>query len=162
MLEAGTITKKKETKIVILGGYNSGKTTTLDRLCEKKALVEYNGTTVSMDYGNTHINGDKVHIFASPGQERFRFMRDVLSHRLDGAILVVDTEKGVTPMDQEIMDHLHQGSVPYVIFANKQDLNPNVLELNVEAPIIPTSAIDGYGLQEGLQRLLELVSNSSK
>ena len=36
--------KSKETKIVILGSYNSGKTTTLENICEKKLKIEYNGT----------------------------------------------------------------------------------------------------------------------
>ena len=69
-----TMTRKKETKIVILGSYNSGKTTTLENLCDKKTKIEYNGTTIALDYGNIKIDGEKVHIFGSPGQERFEFM----------------------------------------------------------------------------------------
>jgi Molybdopterin guanine dinucleotide synthesis protein B. len=37
-------------KIVIFGDYDSGKTTTLERLCEKAVKVEYNGVTVALDY----------------------------------------------------------------------------------------------------------------
>jgi len=130
--------REKETKILILGSYNSGKTTTLENICHNKAKVEYNGTTISLDYGNTQVKGKKVHLFASPGQERFRFMREVLSRGMDGAIVVVDNSQGVTSLDLEIIQTLHQGKVPYVVFANKQDLNSAELDLNgFQAQVIP-------------------------
>lgn len=154
--------REKETKILILGSYNSGKTTTLENICHNKAKVEYNGTTISLDYGNTQVNGRKVHLFASPGQERFRFMREVLSRGMDGAIVVVDNSQGVTTLDLEIIQTLHQGQVPYVVFANKQDLNTAELDLNgFKAKIIPTTAHEGKGVQEGLNLLLSMVPQGS-
>ncbi len=148
--------KKKETKIVILGSYNSGKTTTLESICKNKAKVEYKGTTVALDYGNTIIQGEKVHLFASPGQERFKFMREILSHGLDGAIVVIDNSQGVTSTDQEIMNTLNQKQVPYVIFANKQDICPLDWEAE-DVPIIPTVAKEGSGITDGLIVLLERI-----
>ncbi len=154
--------REKETKILILGSYNSGKTTTLEKICHNKAKVEYNGTTISLDYGNTQIDGKKVHLFASPGQERFRFMREVLSRGMDGAIVVVDNSQGVTDLDLEIIQTLHQGQVPYVVFANKQDLNTAELDLNgFKAQIIPTTAHEGKGVQEGLDLLLNMVQEGN-
>lgn len=152
--------RKKETKIVILGSYNSGKTTTLENICQKKMKVEYQGTTIALDYGNTIINGKKVHIFTSPGQERFRFMRKVLSKGLDGAIVVIDNSKGLTTTDQAIITSLNSYKVPYVIFANKQDLNPEAFDYGgiTDVPIIPTVAKDGEGVKRGLEQLLELVN----
>jgi small GTP-binding protein len=151
--------KNKETKIVIFGSFNSGKTTTLENICEKKMKVEYNGTTIALDYGNIIINEDKVHLFATPGQERFKFMREILSHDLDGAIVVVDSSKGLTSTDKSIITRLNSTTVPYVIFANKQDINPRDLIHDglIQAPIIPTVAREGNGLMEGLNLLLELV-----
>ncbi|MDD1763649.1 MAG: GTP-binding protein [Methanobacteriaceae archaeon] len=168
-MQAGTMTgnnnsklREKETKILILGSYNSGKTTTLENICHNKAKVEYNGTTISLDYGNTQVNGKKVHIFASPGQERFRFMREVLSRGMDGAIVVVDNSQGATPLDLEIMETLHRGKVPYVVFANKQDLNPAQLDFNgLDPHIVPTTAQEGKGVQEGLNLLLDMVKEGS-
>ena len=154
--------REKETKILILGSYNSGKTTTLENICHNKAKVEYNGTTISLDYGNTQIDGKKVHLFASPGQERFRFMREVLSRGMDGAIVVVDNSQGVTSLDLEIIQTLHQGKVPYVVFANKQDLNSAELDLNgFQAQVIPTTAHQGKGVWEGLNLLLNMVQQGS-
>lgn len=78
--------RKKEVKIVILGSADSGKTTTIENLLkknEKVTKIEHNGTTAALDYGNTVINGEKIHIFATPGHERFKFMREILSNGLD-------------------------------------------------------------------------------
>jgi uncharacterized protein len=152
--------RSKETKIVILGSYNSGKTTTLENICEKMTKVEYNGTTISLDYGNIEINGKKVHIFTTPGQERFKFMREILSHGLDGAIVVVDSSKGLTSTDKNIINRLNSNNVPYVIFANKQDIGIE-LDCNgiTDVPIIPTIARDGDGIWNGLNQLLDIMGS---
>ncbi|MGB9980568.1 GTP-binding protein [Methanobacterium sp.] len=158
------MTRKKVTKIVILGSADSGKTTVIETLLnrrkEKVTKIECNGTTVSLDYGNTIINGEKVHIFGTPGQERFKFMREILTTNLSGAIVVIDNSVGITDMDIKIMEALNNESVPYVVFANKQDIAPGYLEseyIEPHIPIIPTTAKVGEGIQEGLEVLLKLV-----
>ena len=158
--------RKKETKIVILGSADSGKTTTLETLLnrrnEKVTKIECNGTTVSLDYGNTTINGKKIHIFGSPGQERFKFMREILSTNLNGAIIVIDNSIGVTDTDIQIMDNLNTNNIPYVVFANKQDIAPGSLEsehIRSNIPVILTTAKEGTGIQEGLKVLLDLISS---
>lgn len=151
--------RSKETKIVILGSYHTGKTTTLENICEKKTKIEYNGTTIALDYGNTTIDGRKVHIFASPGQERFKFMREILSQGLDGAIVVIDITKGLSSTDQNIISRLNSAKIPYVVFANKQDIKPGELEHEgiIDAPIIPTVAREGKGIKDGLKVLIDLI-----
>jgi small GTP-binding protein len=155
------IKKKKETKIVILGSYNSGKTTTIENLLHKGKVtkIERGGTTIALDYGNTIIDGEKIHIFASPGQERFKFMREILSYGMNGAIVVFDNSKGITDTDINIFQNLDDNNVPYVIFANKQDLNPEKPDFEgvSRAPVIPTIAKDGEGIHDGLELLLELM-----
>jgi len=155
--------RKKELKIVVLGSYNSGKTTTLENICQKKTKIEYKGTTIALDYGNTIINGEKVHIFGSPGQERFEFMREILSQGLDGAIVVIDSSKGIGTVDEAIITKLNVQNIPYVLFANKQDLSTSVIEhhlIKPETPIIPTVATSGHGVGDGLLRLIEMVKNA--
>jgi small GTP-binding protein len=158
--------RKNGTKIVILGSADSGKTTTIENLLNRKnervTKIEHKGTTVALDYGNTMINGERFHIFATPGQERFQFMREVLSNRLDGAILVIDNSKGITNTDKLILDNLNSNSVPYVIFCNKQDIVPGKIEspyIKEDVPIIPTTAKTGEGINEGFETLIELISN---
>jgi hypothetical protein len=128
----------------------------------KVTKIECKGTTVSLDYGNTIINGEKIHIFGSPGQERFKFMREILSNGLNGAIVVIDNSRGVTDTDIQIMDNLNTNNIPYVVFANKQDISPGNPEseyIDSHIQIIPTIAKEGEGIQEGLEILLELVEN---
>ena len=156
--------RKKEIKIVVLGSYNSGKTTTLENICQKKANIEYNGTTIALDYGNTMIDGEKIHIFGSPGQERFEFMREILSQGLDGAIVVIDSSKGISNVDETILNKLNIKDVPYVLFANKQDISSNVVEHHIikpETPIIPTVATSGVGVDEGLLKLIQMIKNKN-
>ncbi len=156
--------RKKGTKIVIVGSADSGKTTTieniLDRKNEKVTKIEHKGTTVALDYGNTVINGERLHIFATPGQERFTFMREILSTGIDGAILVLDNSNGITDTDIKIMGNLNSNNVPYVIFCNKQDIAPGKIEssyIKEHIPIILTTAKSGEGIKEGLETLLELM-----
>lgn len=153
--------KVKETKIVILGSHNTGKTTTLENICEKMTKVEYNGTTISLDYGNTVINGKKVHIFTTPGQERFKFMREILSQGLDGAIVVIDSSRGLTSTDKNIIKRLNLNAVPFVIFANKQDISADDLDFDgiKDTPIIPTVASEGEGVLNGLNKLMTLMES---
>ena len=158
------MTRKKETKIVILGSYNSGKTTTVGSICDKKTEIKYNGTTIALDYGNTIINGEKIHIFGSPGQERFEFMRKILSYGLNGAIVVIDSLKGVTDIDEGIIESLNSHNVPYVVFANKQDLNPVFPEfegITDDVPVVPTVALEGKGVNYGLKVLLSRINSTS-
>lgn len=158
------IERKKGTKIVILGSANSGKTTTIENILERKdervTKIEHKGTTVALDYGNTVVNGERLHIFATPGQERFHFMRQILSNGLDGAIVVIDNSKGLTDTDKQIIDNLNSNNVPYVVFCNKQDIVPGKIEsphIKENIPIIPTTAKTGEGIHEGLETLLELM-----
>lgn len=149
-------------KVVIFGSADSGKTTTIDYILkrEKIAKIEYKSTTVALDYGNTIKNGKKIHIFATPGQERFKFMREILSNNLDGAILVIDNSKGITNTDIQIIENLNLSQIPYVIFLNKQDLNPGKIESNhfkINVPIILTTAKTGEGVHQGLETLLQLI-----
>ncbi len=159
--------RKKGIKIVILGSADSGKTTTIENILEsrkeKVTKIESKGTTVALDYGNTVVNGEKLHIFATPGQERFQFMREVLSNGLKGAILVIDNSKGITVTDINILENLNSNNVPYVIFCNKQDIASGKIEsphFKEDAPIIPTCAKTGEGIKEGLETLLGLMETT--
>ena len=107
---------------VVIFEINDSKTTTLEQLCDKITKVEYKGTTLALDYGNCIVNGEKIHLFATPGHERFKFMLEIISNGLDAAIIVVDNSRGVTLAEKEIMAELDEKNIPYVVFSNKQDL----------------------------------------
>jgi len=158
--------RKKEVKIVILGSADSGKTTTIENILKRKnekvTKIEHNGTTIALDYGNTVLDGERIHIFSTPGHERFKFMREILSNGLNGAIVVIDSSVGVTATDADILDKLNSRNVPYVIFANKQDISPGILEskhIKSSVKVIPTVALSGEGVHDGLEELLKIMKN---
>jgi signal recognition particle receptor subunit beta len=59
----------------------------------------------------------------------------------------------------ELIRFIEEKRVPYVIFSNKQDINDKPLDIDVNAPIIPTNAITGQGIKNGLERLFKLMNN---
>ncbi len=92
-------------KIIITGPVGSGKTTAIntisdiepiktDEMASDMTTGRKPVTTVAMDYG-VHWLGekDKVHIYGTPGQERFEFMWDILIQGGGGLILLLDNTR---------------------------------------------------------------------
>ncbi len=53
-----------------------------------------NETTVAMDYGVMNLsNSLRIHLYGTPGQERFNFMWDILSKGGIGLILLLDNSR---------------------------------------------------------------------
>jgi len=71
---------------------------------------------------------------------------------------VVDNSRGVTAAEECIMDLLDESKIPYVVFANKQDLDDSTLEIGREVDVIPTIATEDVGLLKGLKSLLGKIS----
>ncbi|MGB9980401.1 P-II family nitrogen regulator [Methanobacterium sp.] len=144
-------------KILILGASGSGKTTGLK-------YIENNGNvSISpFDYGKAAIGENTTYLFSSPGMEGFKFINDIISHDIDGIIVFIDNTIGATETDEEIINFVSNKQIPYVIFANKQDLDSSNLKINSDAMIIPTIAVEGIGINDGLRMLLKLVGNTVK
>jgi len=92
-------------KVIITGSVGSGKTTAVNSLTTKDAVLtdaivsgsdqvtrqRKDTTTVAMDYDVVRLNDrDVVHVYGTPGQERFDFMWDILSQGAHGVILLLD------------------------------------------------------------------------
>ncbi|MEO8120831.1 MAG: ATP/GTP-binding protein, partial [Rhodoferax sp.] len=89
-------------KVVFTGPVGSGKTTAIQTLSDI-AVVQTEAaatdqvralkpaTTVAMDYGLMKLaSGDKVHLYGTPGQQRFDFMWDILSRDAHGLVLLIN------------------------------------------------------------------------
>jgi small GTP-binding protein len=115
----------KKCKIVIFGAFGAGKTTLVKTLDPESSHVEANcsggTTTVALDYGRVQVNGTHIHIFGTPGQERFEFARDIIGKGMDGAILLVDVTSPVDDFIHHLHDSLCAARIPFVIFLNKCD-----------------------------------------
>ncbi len=53
-------------------------------------------TTVAMDYGTMTLDAqEKIHLYGTPGQERFDFMWDILTSNGLGLILLLDNTRRI-------------------------------------------------------------------
>ena len=95
----------KENKIIFTGPVGVGKTTAIgtisddppvqtDARASDMTAVRKGYTTVAMDYGVIRLDEDtKVHLYGTPGQERFNFMWEILSRGSMGLILLLDNTR---------------------------------------------------------------------
>ena len=93
-----------ELKILICGTAGAGKTTAIRAVSEiapvstdvrnTDAAVDKALTTAGMDYGELTLdNGEKLYLYGTPGQERFDFMWNILSHGALGVVLLIDNSR---------------------------------------------------------------------
>ena len=92
-------------KIIFTGPVGAGKTTAISSISDAPPVKtdaaasdmtknRKSSTTVAMDYGVMNLaGGEKVHLYGTPGQERFDFMWDILTTGGIGLILLLDNSR---------------------------------------------------------------------
>jgi len=152
-------------KVVVLGSEDVGKTTIMENILDKMGKVEYKGTTTAIDYGNLVSDGKEIHIFGTPGQERFKFMREITLRGADLVVLVLDGSRGMVEEDKRIIEMLEDMEMPYLVFINKIDIaeREQINKLLDEIREYCKSChciIEGSGLRgDGLDKLKEVMFN---
>ena len=115
--------EERKLKIVVFGAFGSGKTTLIKTIDPESKHIEANcaggTTTVALDFGRIQNNGCHIHIYGTPGQERFEFAREIIANGMDGAILLVDATSHIDDFTRHLSDSLHEAKVPFVVFLNK-------------------------------------------
>lgn len=167
-------------KIVVTGPVGAGKTTFITTISEietvstEAAISDGNGrigdkttTTVGIDFGRLSLAGGlELHLFGTPGQQRFDFMWDIVSQGMLGYILLIDAARPDThAAAKDIYDHFRaQSDVPAIIAANKvsdfaseHDAIVEALGLSDDDFVVPTDAFDPKAVKQTLIELLELV-----
>ncbi len=93
------------TKLILVGPVGAGKTTAVrtmvdsDMVCTDERATDMTrqwkeSTTVALDYGAVRPwPGHKVHLYGLPGQERFRFMWEILILGGDAVVVLVDNSR---------------------------------------------------------------------
>lgn len=155
---------KDSFKIVVFGALNAGKTTFVERLSGQELFLkgEFESITTSFDFVQIEQNGFLIHLFASPGHRRFSFMWETLATGMDGAILLIDSTVGITPVDYELVEFIEGYNVPYVVAANKEDISKintdfirKELKLPDEITIWNTSALNDDNLSSFMDNLIQ-------
>ncbi|XP_067825325.1 ADP-ribosylation factor-like protein 4D [Heptranchias perlo] len=169
--------------VVVIGLDSAGKTTLLYRLKLREFVNTiptkgFNTEKIKVPVGNSRAITFQV--WDVGGQEKLRPLWKSYTRRTDGIVFVIDSSE--MERMEEAKAELHKISrtsenqgVPVLIFANKQDLPGAVSVAEVEKTlglnelgastlhhIQSSSAVNGQGLQQGLERLYEMIIKRKK
>ncbi len=165
-------------KIIFAGPVGSGKTSAIATLSDDKPVctnqnasdmtrLRKSETTVAMDYGTMALDGiEKIHLYGTPGQERFDFMWELLTKNGLGLILLLDNTRRDPLNDMAFFlnafkDYINHTAVAIGITQTdivpllKMDLYQRKLkELNIKAAIFEVDARNYNDLSHLVQALL--------
>jgi small GTP-binding protein len=163
-------------KIVVTGPFSAGKTQFIQTISEIDVVATEkeisrseerikSHTTVAMDFGRITVADDLVlYLFGTPGQRRFDFMWEILAEGMLGFVVLLDSVRPETFREaRSILDTFRSyASVPYIVAANKQDLEDAwapedlriALRISPEIKVVPCVATGKESVQKVLLELL--------
>lgn len=158
-------------KIIFSGPVGAGKTSAITSISdiltirteaaatdETKDMKET--TTVALDYGAIILqDGTKIHLYGTPGQQRFDFMWDILTKGGVGLLLLIDGS------DEKALEYLKQFIKSFKDFIDKTSVVVGITKQDVDKkfdvsdyrqvlpkgqPVIPVYEIDARNKQDVL------------
>jgi small GTP-binding protein len=165
-------------KIIFTGPVGSGKTTAIESISDinivstnqsasDMARQRKKETTVAMDYGVINLgNNEKVHLYGTPGQERFDFMWSILTKGGLGLILLLDNTRKDPFQDMKFYTNAFKEFIAeqqMIVGITRMDLQntPNInqyrewlSQLGLSAPIFEIDAREREDVSTLLQGLL--------
>lgn len=154
-------------KVIITGPVGSGKSTAVNSISgnenmltdavvsesDQATRLRKRTTTVAMDYTVVPMqNDDIIHLYGTPGQERFDFMWDVLAQGTQGLVLLLDNSRNNPFRDLKYYTNAFEKlvkSVPFVVGITRTDVNNNpppkvyqqwLKDLGINAHVVPVDA----------------------
>ena len=160
---------QKLPSLVIVGRPNVGKSTLFNRLTgTRRAIVtDEPGITRDRIYGKAEWNGRVLEVVDTGGivpDDKALIPQEILRQArvaFDSAallVLVVDSQGGLTPLDEELARLLRSTGKPFVVAVNKVD--SRLQEMNVSpfhalgVPVFPIAAEHGTGVDDLLDEAL--------
>ncbi len=160
---------EKLPSLVIVGRPNVGKSTLFNRLTGTRRSIVTNEPGITRDriYGRAEWRGRNLEIVDTGGivpddkalipQEILRQAHIAIS-KAALLVLVVDSQAGLTPMDEELARLLRTTGKPFVIAANKVDAvsqeNNAAAFHRIGVPVFPIAAEHGTGVDDLLDAAL--------
>ncbi len=167
-------------KLVISGPTGAGKTTFIQSVSEIPVVntdeissedIGKPLTTVALDFGLMRVEDYELHLYGTPGQERFNYMWDVLCEGALGLVVLLAGDKpGDFPAARRIFDHVTtQIPIPVVIGVTRQDMGrvwqpEDVADFFEIDPglVLGLDARERNGCIDVLQRLFEVIDASQR
>lgn len=175
----------KDYKILFTGSVCSGKSTAIRSLSDIETLDtdaqasdvtvrRKKNTTIAMDYGVLDLSSDaKLHLYGTPGQERFRFMWEMLAFEFAsdalGMVLMVDNTRKDPFRDirfyvREFREYIHKRRLIIAVTHSDVVASPNlndyyqcVKELGLMCTVIFVDARDPRAVLGLVEELISAV-----
>ncbi|MEU6576731.1 ATP/GTP-binding protein [Streptomyces sp. NPDC046805] len=177
----------RSVKVMIAGGFGTGKTTMVRSVSDIKPLTteetltqasvgsdhligvaDKTQTTVSLDFGKISLNDSlMLYLFGTPGQERFWFLWNGLFKGALGAIVLVDTRRLASSF--RAIEEMERLKVPFVIalnvFPDSQE-HPveeirDALDISPHTPVVVCDARDRTSSRDVLVALIRHLQERS-
>ncbi|MBQ0851715.1 ATP/GTP-binding protein [Streptomyces sp. NPDC057621] len=177
----------RSVKVMIAGGFGTGKTTMVRSVSDIKPLTteetltqasadvdnligvaDKQETTVSLDFGKIGINDQlMLYLFGTPGQERFWFLWNGLFKGALGAVVLVDTRRLASSF--RAIEEMERQNVPFVIalnvFPDSKD-HPveeirDALDISPDIPVVACDARDRASSRDVLIALIRHLKDRS-
>jgi uncharacterized protein len=171
-------------KLVVAGGWGSGKTTFVGAISEivpitteaplTEVSLEVDGagiatkvaTTVALDFGRISLDSGLVlYLFGLPGQSRFRFAWESASQGAIGSVILADSRRIADAFPS--VDFCEAHGIPFVVAVNRfddrlvHDLDA-VRDALVLASDVPVLAIDARERADAKRSLIALVLHAMR
>ena len=132
--------------VSVMGHVDHGKTTLLDSL-RNTNVAENEPGLITQHVSSFVVNfqGRDVTFIDTPGHAAFAGIRGRGAKINDITILVVDTNEGIKPQTQEVIDLILKYKIPTIVALNKIDRKSSKLEATEEQLVDAGIELDKYG-----------------